>query len=70
MGGPQTVETRCFVSGPVVVNNPGDGNNSTVAIVIVVLIIVVILLWWFLLGPGAGSSGTPSVTVPPLPGGS
>jgi hypothetical protein len=28
------------------------------------------VLWYFVFGPGAGSSGTPVVTLPPLPGAS
>ena len=65
------------MSGPVIVNNPPPGprgpnfiQDNTGAVVLVVLVIVLILLWWFLLGPGAGSSGTTTPTIGPVPGSS
>jgi hypothetical protein len=58
------------VSGPVIVNNPDGNNNSTAVVVLVVLVVVLILLWWFLLGPGAGSPGSVTPTLPAIPGAS
>jgi hypothetical protein len=56
-GCPTFRATRCFVSGPVIVNNPEGGNNNGLLLGVVLTVVVIGAVLWFLFNGGLGGNG-------------